>query len=402
MIAYKKKFLDNLLITKKCKTWFSNGLITSAQMSSVLINYPAGYYNPNVFIRVGLFLFMSITISAALGLYSLITLPALARGSSDSLMVFGVITSFIFGGLSFFILERFIKEKNWFGNGMDDALLYSGLSSVFSIIAILISDTLNASNNVLLICILFLPVLVIASMRYLDRLVTFFAVVCFCCVFFLVIMKTGSIAKFVMPFSFMALSATLFFITLRFLNNPDLVHYKRCLTIVKAASLIIFYISGNYFVIRESSVEYFGLDVSLGQDIPMAFLFYAFTALVPLAYLFFGLKKKDKLMVWVALLLIAVSVLTFKYYFSLGHPEITLTTAGLVMIILAYGSIRYLNQDRHGITFKDDPNEDDFLKSNAEALIIAQSFGSAATQSPDPGAEFGGGEFGGAGSGGKY
>jgi hypothetical protein len=401
MIAYKKTFLDNLLIVKKCRTWFANLLITPEQMGSVLKNYPANYYDPNLFIRIGLFLFMWLLIGAALGLYSLATIPVVSRGSSDSMRVFGVITSFIFGGLSFFVLERFIKDRNWFGNGMDDALLYSGLSSVFSIIVILIGDNLNGANDVLFICVLFLPVLIIAAMRYLDRLVTLVAVTCFYCMSFLLIMKTGSIAKFIMPFFFMALSAGLYFLTIRFLNKPELVHYKRCLAILKAASMVVFYISGNYFVIRESSVEYFDLDLSFGQDIPLAFVFYVFTALVPLAYLFFGLQRKDKLMVWVALLLIAVAVLTFKYYFSLGHPEVTLTAAGLVMIILAYSSIRYLRNDRYGITFKNDPNEDDFLKSDAEALIIAQSFGSVAP-SKDAGVEFGGGEFGGAGSGGKF
>jgi hypothetical protein len=102
------------------------------------------------------------------------------------------------------------------------------------------------------------------------------------------------------------------------------------------------------------------------------------------------------------LALIAIAVLTFKWYFSIGHPEITLTTAGLVMIILSYAGIRYLSEDRYGITFKDDPNADDFLKSNAEALLIARNFGSSATQAGDHGAEGGGGEFGGAGSGERY
>ena len=118
-------------------------------------------------------------------------------------------------------------------------------------------------------------------------------------------------------------------------------------------------------------------------------------------YLFFGLRAKDKLLVWVALLLIAISALTFKYYFSLGHPEVSLTIAGLVMMALAYVSIKYLVTDKKGITFKDDPNEDNFLKTNAEALVIAQSFGTHA-QPTDTGVEMGGGEFGGGGSGNKF
>jgi len=170
---------------------------------------------------------------------------------------------------------------------------------------------------------------------------------------------------------------------------------------MKIITLIVFYLSGNYFVIRESSVEFFNLDLSEGGDIPLAFVFYAFTAIVPIFYLSFALKNKDKLLLLVSLLLITVAALTFKYYFSLGHPEVSLTIAGIVMIGVAYFSIRYLKTDKKGITFKDDPNENNFLKSNAEALIIAQSFSSPA-QTSTGGVEMGGGDFGGAGSGGKY
>ena len=102
----------------------------------------------------------------------------------------------------------------------------------------------------------------------------------------------------------------------------------------------------------------------------------------------------------VSLILIAAAALTFKYYFSLGHPEISLTIGGLIMIGVAYFSIRYLKSDRKGITFKDDPDEDNFLKSNAEALVIAQSFSAPAVQ--QSGVEMGGGTFGGGGSGNKF
>ena len=402
MIAYSKNLLDNLLIRRKSGEWFARGLITTTQMAAVLKNYPATWYNPNFFIRIGLFLFTWIIIGAALGFYSLFTYEILRVVTSGSMVSYGTFTCLLFGSLSFFFLEKFIKEKNWYGNGMDDALLYSGLVSVFTMILLLLDDNLNDSDLVLLVFILFLPVLVLASLRYLDRVVTLAAVICFYCVVFQLIMKVGTVAKFIMPFVLMIISVGTYVLSIRFLTRAKLRHYAGCLKVIKAASLIVFYVAGNYFVIRESSVEFFGLNLTDGEDIPMSLLFYAFTALVPLIYLFFGLKKKDKLMVWVALVLITISVLTFKYYFSLGHPEITLTTAGLVMIALAYGSIRYLARDRYGITFKDDPNEDDFLKTNAEALIIAQSFGTNEVQSNDAGVEFGGGEFGGGGSGNKF
>ncbi len=401
MIAYNKTLLNNLRVTEVAKRWFANGLISTEQMARVLNNYKTDYFKPNVFIKIGLFIFSFFVIGAALGLYSLMTMMIIVD-HTDNITGYSIVTCTLFGTACFFFLEKFIQWRNWYSNGMDDALLYNGLGFLLSIIIFSMSDNLNDEDAFLIVCIVYLPFLLAAVVRYADRLVTLAAIICSYLIFFLVVMKTGSTAKFVMPFAFMVLSGIYYFAARKLENMPSAVNYKGCLTVLKVVSLIVFYISGNYFVIRESSSEFFNLELGPGQDIPMALLFYAFTALVPLAYLFFGLKRKDKLMVWVALLLIAVAVLTFKYYFSLGHPEVTLTIAGLVMMSLAYGSIKYLATDKHGITFKDDPNEDNFFKTNAEALMISQSFSQPTVQSTDAGVEMGGGQFGGGGSGNKF
>ncbi len=399
MIAYNEILLSNLLVVKKTKQWFSRDLINGAQMASVLNKYPIEYFKPNIFIKVGLFLFTLFLISAGLGLFSLVTMSIFMN--DNSFEGYSIVVSIVFGGACVFFLEKFIQWRNWYSNGIDDALLYSALSFIFSAVAFSISNNLNDEDGLLLLCFIYLPFLIAAAVRYIDRVVTIFMVVCIYTIFFLLIMKIGDVAKFIMPFAFMALSAAFYFIVKKQMYLPQIIHYKGCLKVIKSIALIVFYVSGNYYVIRESSVEFFHLDLNEGQDIPMALIFYAFTAFVPLLYLFFGLRSKDKLMVWAALLLIAVSAITFKYYFSLGHPEVSLTIAGIMMIVLAYASIKYLINDKNGITFKDDPNEDNFLKTNAEALVIAQSFGTHA-QPIDTGVEMGGGQFGGGGSGDKF
>ena len=85
----------------------------------------------------------------------------------------------------------------------------------------------------------------------------------------------------------------------------------------------------------------------------------------------------------------------------MGHPEITLTVAGLIMILVAYFSIKYFKTDKHGLTYKEELDENSFLKSQAEALALVQTFGQQPT-SINKTENFGGGEFGGAGSGGNF
>ena len=157
-------------------------------------------------------------------------------------------------------------------------------------------------------------------------------------------------------------------------------------------------LAGNYFVVRTLSEVLFNLDLSEGGDIPFAFFFYAYTALIPLAYVYFGLKHKNKVLLQAGLILIVVSVVTFKYYYSLRHQEVTLTISGIIMIAVAWFSTRYLKAPKHGITYLEDKHKNTEGDFDAEALVIAQTF---STPQSEPGVdtnEFGGGKFGGGGA----
>lgn len=403
MIAYNQEFINNLALVKKAKQWYARNFISDVQMVTIQKKYSTNFYNPNLFVKIGLFIFTSIAISAALGFYMLFCFTA-SNGLELS-DVFPVFTCILFAGLCLAGLELFIRNKLIYRSGVDEALLYSALGFILS--GIVYSIGSYNYNATLISAVVFLPFVVIASIRYTDTIVSIVAVICIYIILFLLLLKIGAIAKLIMPFFLMLVSATFYFIAKKQKQKEVLLPWKNCLVATESIAMIVFYLACNYFVIRESSIAFFNMELSNGEDIPLAFVFYILTALVPIAYVFMGLKKKDKISLWIGLLLLAIAVLTFKYYFSLGHPEISLTVAGIVMILIAYLSIRYLKTDKHGITFKEDVDEDNFLKTNAEALIIAQSFSQQVHSSPQPennlgGTDLGGGDFGGAGSGGNY
>nr|MBL7917838.1 hypothetical protein [Bacteroidia bacterium] len=397
MLAYDKTLLLNIAIVKKAKYWYANKLISNQQMVSILNDFKTEYYKPNLFVKIGLFLFCIFIVLATLGLITLVFSPFFQYSNSDIIPV--VICVVMFAGC-IAAAELLIRAKSLYKTGITEALVYSAVCFLFSIFAFSFNDQ-NEEQFFLNIFLIMLPVLLYGIARYADRVLTIAFVFCFFTVYFLLLLKLGEIAKLIMPFALMALSAGLYFFTKIEYKKSAMFYYKQCIKTAQFLSLIIFYVAGNYFVIRESSVEMFNLHLQPGENIPLAFLFYLFTALVPLVYLFYGLRIKDKLHIWTALLLIAVSALTFKYYFSLGHPEVSLTIAGLVLTFLAYLSIRYLKTDKHGITFKEEQDEDNFLKTNAEALAIAQGFVSQ-QQVQQQQTQFGGGDFGGAGSGSKF
>ena len=397
MIVYNTSSLLHLAVVKKAKQWFSHKLITAEQMAVILKKYNSPFYTPNLFIKLGLFIFTGVLISAALGFYCLFAYTidhSLNNG-------FATFTCFLFAIVCFVALEFFIKNNKLHNSGIDDALLYSALIFLFTGFSIGVDNYTN--NRILITLFLFFPFVIMAAIRYVDTLVTIAAVLCLYGIFFYSLLNIGEIAKLIMPFALMLFSVPIYFIARKQKPKDAYFLWKHSLSVAEAVALIMFYISCNYYVIRESSISFFDMKLEDGKDIPLAFLFYFLTAIVPLLYVYYALKTKNKTFLLIGLLLVTTAALTFKYYFSLNHPEITLTAAGIIMILIAYFSIKYLKTDKYGITFQEDVNEDNFLKRNAEALIIAQSFSSQTTnQHHDDSNSFGGGDFGGGGAGNSY
>ena len=165
--------------------------------------------------------------------------------------------------------------------------------------------------------------------------------------------------------------------------------------ILKLISLICFYIAGNYFVVRELSVDLMGFKLSEGEDIPFAYLFYGFTVLIPLCYIYWGVKKKSILFIRVGLIITALSVITFEYYFSLG-TSVTITLSGALLITIALLLFNYLKKPRNGFTRENIIlNQSD--SKDLTAFVVSQTLGGNATQTDDE-SYFGGGEFGGGGA----
>lgn len=396
MKAYNSDTIFNAFIKQKAKHWFAQKLISEKQYAAISSQYPNQFYTPNIFVKIVLFVFISFIILAALGMYSLIA-SSLFTVASNFIITF---TCILFAGACFFILETLIKYKRFYNAGADEALLYAGI--LFIAVGLFwITDSLIGENALLFSCLL-LPFLGFAVLRYADKIITLALSFCAYTILFLTVMKFGEISKMIMPFVLMLFSALLYFQTKKLKNKPNLFYWQSCIEVTQYISLIVFYMAGNYYVIRESSVAFFSLNLEEGQDVPLAILFYLFTAIVPLIYIYFGLKTKDKTLLWSGLILLAASALTFKYYFNLGHPELALTIAGIILILVAYVSINYFKKPKHGITFEEELNDDNFFKSNAEALIIAQGMTHNAPNASQNGIEFGGGESGGAGSGGSY
>ncbi|MDO1448128.1 hypothetical protein Q0590_17775 [Rhodocytophaga aerolata] len=386
MIAYNTQWLDALAIQRQSRNWYRKGLLSSIQLQEIQQKFESHFYTPNLFIRIGLGIFCWILVSSIFGLLG-VTLIENFRNETCT----GIVCVFFSVGL-FATLEFVIKEKKFYQAGIDDALLYMAVILAIVGISLLFAPLFEKYEALYFLAAL--PLLLVAAVRYTDTVGTAFSFACSTAIIFYLFKESTVAARFI-PFACMVFTAGTYYLVRTQKQNEVLRFWANCLTVLEACCLILFYISGNYFV-----VEGLGEQLFPGFSIPFSFIFWVFTAVVPFAYIYFGLEKKDRLLLRIGLLLLAISVITFKYYFSLGHYEVTLTIGGGILLAVAYFAINYLKKKPGRYTYTEDRSEEEISLEQTEAILIAQTAGSPTA--PDKGFDFGGGKFGGGGAGGNY
>jgi hypothetical protein len=131
----------------------------------------------------------------------------------------------------------------------------------------------------------------------------------------------------------------------------------------------------------------------------------ALTALLPVAALALAIGRRDRALLWFAVVSGILSVLTLKHYIHLGHLAEEVTAAGLVLAGLAFGLLRWLRTgaDRRRGVFTAEPLLEPRLYGlDAEALAAMQPLAPAPKTPAAEGFRPGGGGFGGGGATGGY
>jgi hypothetical protein len=201
----------------------------------------------------------------------------------------------------------------------------------------------------------------------------------------------GGAVRQLIPFVMIIIFAGIYFVTSKFKEQKECEKWEYCLIIIEAFSLLVIYAAGNYLVVRELSISMMDLQLQEGEDIPLAWLFYFLTVTIPIGYLYFGIRRKDVVLIRVSLVALAFAVFTFKYYFSLGHHEITLTLAGIILTGVAIGLFRYLKTSRNGFT-ADNILSEKWGNANVSAYLFSQTLGgNKAPEHVETGGSFGGG-----------
>ncbi|MBK9338956.1 MAG: hypothetical protein IPM98_21425 [Lewinellaceae bacterium] len=384
MIPYNRIWLDALLTRDAALDWHRQGLFSDEKWQVVQARHVVHFYSPNVFVRIGLAIFTLILLLAGVGLGGLIL-------DADSVEGFALLC-FFYGLILLAALEMWaIGSARHFGSGVDDMLLYFGTSMLLGSVYLL----LPYNTGVLTYACLTLPFLVAGSIRYLDRLLAAAAFVCLLVVVLLAARETPRLALYILPFAGMLTAAGTYFFAQYGQRRYDWRYWHGVLVVLELLALVFFYVSGNYWVVQQAGAAWFQLE-----QVPLAWFFWAFTFAVPVAYIFWGLRQKDRLLLDVGLACVAVAVFTFRAYFHVMPLAWAAVIGGVLLFATAYLSIRYLKKSGGAYTY--DAAADQSLLQEIEQQLLAQHLAHQQSQTPTLGDSFGGGQFGGGGADGKF
>lgn len=363
MQAYNYNELYNKYVTEQATDALQTGCIQNESFIKIKQAHPFKLYTPNSFISTALGL---LTIVAVVFLGLLLWLISSASQEASIITLLIILTT-----ICYVVLEVFIQNKGYYNAGIDNVLMFMVLFFITSTFFIPDNISWILISGVVMLVSLYLCV------RFADA---FMAILTYGSLFiflFLIYVKFGNIAKATAPLIMMVISAFIYFIMKKLSAKTFL--YMFCCEAIMFITLITFYASGNYFVVKELSNEMFNLHLSLHDPIPLGWLFWIFTFLIPLLYSIYGIKDKNLLFIRTGLGLIAVTIFTVKYYYAVLPVEIEMLIGSIILIALSYTLIKYLTISRHGYTSANlYPSKKEIL--NVEALIIAETFNKQPSQ----------------------
>jgi len=387
MIAYNTEGLDNKNIQGQAERALAEHTITSEEHAAILTACPVPFYTPNFFIRIGLFLLTVVIVLCSGGLLTL-----MVNSIGDSLAILLFFTGLICIG----VLEYLVYGKRHFRSGADDALLWLAAGLIFAGIDLFASHITD-----LQLWILAFVMACWCTLRYADRIMALAAFGSFLGILFYTIGEWGGSGRLLLPFSIMAASAVTGWLAADFHNRHRYRHYRDCLVLLRAATLLTFYGAGNIIIVREWQISFFGWRAAANTPHLLEVFFWAWSLIIPLLYLVRGILKKDRIFLWMGLAGVGAAIYTIRYYHPMLPLEWAMAIGGAALITLSYSLISYLRKPRSGFTFQKEPDTDPIATPQLESLLIAETFPPATPPAAD-GFQFGGGTGGGGGAGGQY
>lgn len=391
--AYNEELLENTFLREEAEALENAGFIHSSQGDLIEKQLLAYQRHSNVLARIGIFILACLVYSSTCGLISFLIL----LGGNNYRGMF-----FMYMLVGFAGLELLIRRMKYFANGADDAFLIGAQIATVCFVGNILFEGSDEKWWPLFLTTALMGS--ICCVRYVDRFSALLSCLGVTALVIDVLIESGETGKSLLPFALLFLAVGIYFLVQKLRSSAnEKGYYTKSLNVCYGYSLVLFYVATNYFVVREANEILMSNPLAPGEDISLAYLFYAFTLLTPPVYMYVAIRKKNRMLFWIGLISLACTIATIRYYHSVMPLEVALLLGGGLIFLAAYLSMKKLRERAEGLTFEKDKFQSSEELLNAEALILIQNFSPKVVESGGTnGTDFGGGEFGGGGSGETY
>jgi uncharacterized membrane protein YgcG len=377
--AYTIEQISALRHQLKARKWLKAGLVNQDQHDLIVEAYPSNLYRVKLAMAVLLFLGGTVGV---IGLQLTIAMSFL--NDLEDMLGFPTL---IMGLLVLVFAEwLLIREQCHYRTGLLQAVYLHGLQLLIASSAYFFDD------NEIIVVLIALTLSLLASLRYMDRFALASAFLCFgVFVFQLFDSFDGMMVYFVPVFLALCYGAAAFWLD-RLSKSGEHWMYRDLINAGKLYSLILMYVSVNVLVVSSGGNWLMNLD---GQ-LPFAWLFITLTVLLPATMFYFGWKDRDRILLNIGGIGVALSVLSIKLYFEMPTNEFVMAFVGVLLVAAAILLIRHFSSARNGISSASGQGQSTPILKVLEA---AQAFQQGEKPNTDT---FGGGDFGGGGAEGKF
>jgi len=401
MIALYEKGERRVAVVEEARRWQEAGMITAEQAATVAERYRPELVRVNLFIRILLALFTTV------GVVALVALPAVILEVEK---VGFTLLCLIFAPLCTWVADRrLIADRRLYRCGAEEALLLLAVGMFALPLAILAHDWGHSAERLAWLAAhgIVLAGAILLTVRYGYALAALGAMLALAGLPFhladILHWQQPQLSRLIL---LLLLGTAAIWAQLRLTGRKSLPRgYVWSLESVRIASWAGIYLDVNYFAHRILWREWLGWTPDAWQlpwSDPLCSLL---TGILPVAALAIGIGRRDRALLWFAVISAILSILSLKYYFHFGHLAEELAATGLLMAVLALGLLHWLRagSKRCRGAFTAEPLLEPRLYGlDAEALAAIQPLTPAARAPQAEGFQPGGGTFGGGGASGSY
>ncbi len=378
MIAYNKTLLENTFLVEEAINLKKSNFIQEANLAKIKVDLESLKSSRNLFVRFGFLLLGSFMFSSIIGFISLLTFDS---------HIGNKIIGFVIAIVGLIIMEVLCKQ-NYFRHGLDDAFLVGTQMSFFISVFIVTESTIALAISMIILGFAF-------SIRYVSAL-SFIVSLSGIVLLVSALLINHTTISSALPFVLFTIAIGFYNIYQKLKSNEKLYFYSNVLDWFFIFSLLLGYLSINYYVVRTLSEELLNADYSK-SDVPFGWIFNVLMFLLPVGYVIYALRIKNRTMLYIGALTFVLSIATFRYYHSLMPAEWALILAGSLLFGSVYFIIQKIKENKTGITFQPDNNTNTTMLNTVEALIVNSQDMHHAQATQQSNMPFGGGGFSGGG-----